>query len=76
MALVACKECKNQVSTKAASCPVCGAPLSKQISGEAIGFLLIVGGMLIALATEPPVDTWAKVAAFTGVVVFIMGRMR
>lgn len=28
MALTACKECGNQVSTLAASCPKCGAPVA------------------------------------------------
>jgi len=27
MALIACPECSHQVSTKAASCPNCGAPI-------------------------------------------------
>lgn len=44
MALVACKECKAQVSTKAAACPHCGAKMPPRTSGcaklAAIGFAL------------------------------------
>ncbi|PCQ44939.1 zinc-ribbon domain-containing protein [Citrobacter freundii] len=30
MALIKCKECGEQVSDKAASCPKCGAPIAKK----------------------------------------------
>src|SRR5215471_9720658 len=40
MALVACPECKQQVSTEAASCPHCG----KQLSGAAPGAYFVPGG--------------------------------
>lgn len=30
MALIKCKECGDQVSDKAASCPKCGAPVAKK----------------------------------------------
>lgn len=33
MALVACAECNNDVSTKAAACPRCGAPVEVQAAG-------------------------------------------
>lgn len=29
MALIACQECKHQVSEKAASCPSCGCPIAR-----------------------------------------------
>lgn len=35
MALIACPECKNQVSTMAAACPKCGAPLSVESRSDA-----------------------------------------
>lgn len=31
MALIKCKECGNEVSTEALSCPKCGALISKKI---------------------------------------------
>ncbi len=77
MALTTCKECASRVSNKAASCPTCGAPLrGAAISGEGAGFLLIVSGMLTAMAAQPPLSTWGGVAIAAGVVVFLMGRMR
>lgn len=34
MALVACAECKKEVSTEAATCPHCGAPTAKTVQGS------------------------------------------
>lgn len=34
MALVACPECQNQISTMAVSCPKCGAPISAIAKGD------------------------------------------
>ena len=31
MALIECKDCKNQISDSAESCPKCGAPVEKAI---------------------------------------------
>lgn len=77
MALGTCKECNNKVSTKATACPACGAPVkARSASGEGWGFLLIVAGMLTAMAAQPPISTWGGVACAAGFVVFIMGRMR
>ena len=30
MAIIECKECKHNISTKASSCPNCGAPVPKK----------------------------------------------
>lgn len=49
MALAPCKECGTEVSTKAATCPKCGNPISvpkKKTSGCAV-----VGAVLFALVT-------------------------
>lgn len=46
MALIKCKECSNQVSTKAASCPQCGARAPKK-SGRPRGLLIL--GLLVAV---------------------------
>ena len=45
MALKKCKECGNQISTKAKSCPKCGAVLKRKVSGFfsfiVLGFVFI-----------------------------------
>jgi len=48
MALKKCKECGNEVSTEAASCPKCGAPIKKQTGclgyfGWAFVILILLG---------------------------------
>ncbi len=50
MPLTACKECGNEVSTKAAACPKCGAPVRRP--GSIVGgfiVLVIVGALAYAL---------------------------
>lgn len=42
MALRACRECGSQISTRAASCPHCGAPVKKQSSSAALGCLAVI----------------------------------
>jgi hypothetical protein len=42
MALVKCKECQNQVSSKAEKCPHCGAVVKKKTSGCAVIFLIVL----------------------------------
>jgi len=49
MALVACKECGNQVSTEAASCPKCGAPPPKNVPKK-LTTLQLLGGLSVTLA--------------------------
>ena len=45
MAMIECKECKQQVSNKAKTCPSCGAAVPKKVGClQSIG---IVGGVLI-----------------------------
>ena len=52
MALLTCKECEAQVSSKATSCPKCGAPIKQQISGFGclVALLLAVVIFLITAA--------------------------
>ena len=86
MALIACPECDRQVSESATSCPGCGHPLRdapsptpsatgsiKRKGGlyEGIGFLLIVGGLLFAIAGNGTLGGFGMVVGF---VVFIIGR--
>ena len=47
MALVNCKECRQEVSQKAGSCPKCGAPIKKKISRVTWGAAIIGGFGLI-----------------------------
>jgi hypothetical protein len=46
VALKKCKECGNDVSTKAKACPQCGAPIRKEISAG-IGCLVIIGFIIL-----------------------------
>lgn len=47
MALIACSECKKQISSKAEACPHCGARAKKKPSGCAPA--LLVGGLIVIL---------------------------
>ena len=42
MALKKCKECGNQVSTKADKCPNCGAPIKKRAKVGCVGSIIII----------------------------------
>ncbi len=37
MALISCPECNNQVSSTAATCPQCGAPIAEAAGSKAAG---------------------------------------
>lgn len=37
MALISCPECNNQVSSTAAACPKCGAPIAEAVGSKAAG---------------------------------------
>jgi hypothetical protein len=61
MALTVCKECGNQVSTKADACPHCGAKQKRRIStlgclGMVVIFFLVLGviGALVSSNTSTP----------------------
>lgn len=43
MALTNCKECGNEVSNKAETCPHCGAPVKKRPKQHGCGTLLLIG---------------------------------
>lgn len=43
MALKRCKECGGNVSSKAASCPGCGAPTKRKSSFAGVGCLVLIG---------------------------------
>ena len=48
MALIKCKECGSGVSTQAAACPKCGAPLKSQSQGGGCGTVLLALAIIIA----------------------------
>ena len=66
MAIKKCKECGDKVSTKATSCPHCGAVLKKERKSIGCGGLIIVLillGVIGSFLTEqlsPPAPTTAK----------------
>lgn len=69
MALIKCKECGNEVSSKAEACPKCGAKVARKPVGCASGLVILV--MLVVLgkcadsmirpepSVSPPVATGA-----------------
>jgi hypothetical protein len=60
MALTKCKECGNQISTKAVSCPKCGAPLQKKTSSSGclgVGILVLIIFGAIGHFTRPGSDS-------------------
>lgn len=70
MAMIKCKECGAQISTKAEACPQCGAK-PKKTSGCAIvvlGFiLLLVFGAIVGQCSAPSTSTTATSASSTSV---------
>jgi hypothetical protein len=54
MALIKCKECGREVSTEAAACPACGAPIkmipAKKAEPEKVGFLNVTVTLIAAVA--------------------------
>lgn len=47
MALKKCKECGHQVSTKASTCPSCGAKQTKQAGPVGTILVLLFGGLVV-----------------------------
>lgn len=61
MALKKCKECGNDVSTEAASCPKCGAPIKKQMGclgfiGSVFLILIVIGVIGSLMSDGTPTD--------------------
>lgn len=76
MGMIDCRDCASPISSNAKACPRCGAPThagGRHVSGEAIGFLMIVPGMLMAIAGA---TTWGWILMVVGFFVFVAGRMR
>jgi hypothetical protein len=51
MAMVKCKECKGDVSSKAKKCPHCGIDNPAVTKGQMLGGVLFLGIMCVALVT-------------------------
>lgn len=87
MAMTRCAECAEKISDQAESCPKCGAPTRKGrrsrgtasvmragAKWEAGGFLLIVVGMIMAMAADGAAGSAGGWMAFAGVLAFLAGR--
>lgn len=57
MALVACKDCKTEMSDQAKACPKCGAPPPKGMSRGSILFLVCVGVIAFAVLSRNTSDS-------------------
>jgi len=86
MALIECSECGQQVSSKAASCPGCGAPISEKSSNhvsvtrtgakwEMIGVALILVGLITGMATGES-NHVGGILSTIGFVLFLYGRFK
>lgn len=51
MALIKCRECGNNVSTAAAACPGCGAPVSKKQGSPIAGAVVLIVIVGFAIST-------------------------
>ena len=70
MALIPCAECGKQVSTLAAACPSCGAPVADARTPVFTAGLL--GKITAALATWLVFPWIARLIAFLGVIAMLM----
>jgi len=56
MALITCKECQHQISSRAATCPSCGAPIARAPRKTSVGTIiaasLIVAVIVAAIANS------------------------
>lgn len=89
MALIACHECKKEVSSQAAACIHCGAPLTRAADPasvvttqqtakrykamQLVGALMIVAGVVACSAGESRHSGWLWVLGF---LVWLGGRLR
>jgi hypothetical protein len=83
MALIQCSECNKEISDQAISCPGCGSPIALRRPAvragkrwEAIGAIMVIGGMLTAIIADTPSSVIGGIIAFIGLGVFIVGRFK
>lgn len=63
MAMTTCKECKAPISTKAESCPQCGAKRKKQSSGCAVVLAIILVVAFLTIASRGCTEDYSAPAA-------------
>lgn len=62
MALIVCKECGNQISQEANSCPKCGSPKKKSKSGVLILVIILILGCVGYFYLQPKNDRTERIA--------------
>lgn len=88
MALIACPECKTQVSAAAASCPKCGYPIAARAAEGAVvttqqtaklykglqaaGVVTVAIGVVVLYSSPSP---GGGIIAFVGIVLYLYGRI-
>ncbi|QSX32168.1 zinc ribbon domain-containing protein [Shewanella avicenniae] len=84
VALIKCSECGRDISDKAMACPGCGWPLPNAVNANPVrvkrsgakwefgGFILICSAIVAAIAGS---NHFAVLAGFSGLVIFIIGRI-
>ncbi len=65
MALKKCKECGKEISSKAKTCPNCGAPIKKQISTGSGCLIIILFVIFIAWIFSSVFDTPSSIPSST-----------
>jgi RNA polymerase subunit RPABC4/transcription elongation factor Spt4 len=56
MAIILCRECKNEISTKAKLCPTCGAPVKKKNSLLTWLVFIVLVVSFFNILTSPPIN--------------------
>jgi hypothetical protein len=89
MALIRCRECRREISSKSAACPGCGAPVTTK-SGpatgkvnvvrpgagwERLGFLTIILGLLAFIFGGGHIIQIGAFGMAAGFVIFVIGRL-
>lgn len=79
MALMSCTECGRDVSTQAAACPSCGAPVPRAARTalafkvvQLLGVVAMGAGVAGVVATRAP---WSITALWVGALVYGVGRV-
>lgn len=56
MAMIACKECRTQISNKAKACPQCGAPVPKKSNNLVSAIVVLIAVLFIARCVSSGID--------------------